>query len=140
LDPNAWPNSRNGRKIHRSNTFKLSILQENKWEVGQTFKTTLLTPSNIPLPRYGEFYLLLSRPPENHKQYEVMISDYLVYNCVDFASMMVLSLGKQGPWVPYKHLYYILQYAMYSRLNNHSSTIHLGAGMKFIDYYIEPKS
>jgi hypothetical protein len=56
LDPNAWPKSRNGRKIHRSNTFKLSILQENKWEVGQTFKATLLTPSNIPPPRYGEFY------------------------------------------------------------------------------------
>jgi hypothetical protein len=69
-----------------------------------------------------------------------MISDYLVYSCVDFAYMMVLSLGKQGSWVPYKHLYYILQYAMYSRLKNHSSTIHFKVGMRFIDYYIEPKS
>jgi len=107
---------------------------------GQIFKTKLLIPLNIPPPRYGQIYLLLSVPQENHKQYEVMISDYLVYNCVDFASTVVLSLGKQGPWVPYEHLYYILQYAMYFRLKNHSSTIHLGAGMYFIDYYIEPKS
>jgi hypothetical protein len=34
LDPDAWPKSRNGKKIHRLNTFKLSIMQENKWEVG----------------------------------------------------------------------------------------------------------
>jgi len=47
------------------------------------------------------------------KQYEVTISDYLACSCVDFASMMALSLGKQGLWVPCKHLYYILQYAMY---------------------------
>jgi hypothetical protein len=94
LDPNVWPKSRNGRKIHCSDTFKLSNLQENKWEVGQTFKATLLTPSNIPPPRYGEIYLLLLGPLENHKQYEVMINDYLAYNCVDFACMMVLSLGK----------------------------------------------
>jgi hypothetical protein len=94
LDPNAWPKSRNGRKIHHSGTFKLSILQENKWEVGQTFKATLLTPSNIPPPIYGEIYLLLLGPLKNHKQYEVMISDYLAYSCVDFACMMVLSLGK----------------------------------------------
>jgi hypothetical protein len=37
-----------------------------------------------------------------------MISDYLACSCVDFSS-----LGKQGPWVPYKNLYYILQYVMY---------------------------
>jgi hypothetical protein len=26
LDPNAWPKSRNGKKIHHLNTFKLSII------------------------------------------------------------------------------------------------------------------
>jgi hypothetical protein len=53
-----------------------------------------------------------------------MICDYLACNCVDFASMMASSLGKQGMWVPYKHLYYILQYAMYFGLVNHLSIIH----------------
>jgi hypothetical protein len=27
--------------------------------------------------------------------------------------MVFVSFDKQGPWVPCKHLYYILQYAMY---------------------------
>jgi hypothetical protein len=84
LDPNAWPKSRNGKKIHHPNTFKLSILQENKWEVGQILEATLLIPSNIPLQRYGQIYYLLSRPLENHKQYEVMIGDYLACNCKGF--------------------------------------------------------
>jgi len=34
LDLNAWPKSRNGKKIHCPSIFKLSILQESKWEVG----------------------------------------------------------------------------------------------------------
>jgi hypothetical protein len=51
--------------------FKLSIMQENKWEVGRTLEATLLTPSNIPPLGYGQIYHLLSRLPRNHKQYEV---------------------------------------------------------------------
>jgi hypothetical protein len=42
---------------------------------------------------------------------------------MDFSSMMSGSLGKQGPWVPCKLLYYILQYAMY-----------VGIGEPFIRY------
>ncbi len=57
------------------------------------------------------------RPPfrtaKNCEQYEVMIRDYSVCSCMDFFSMMFASLGKWGLWVPCKHLYYILQYAMY---------------------------
>jgi hypothetical protein len=34
LDLNVRLKSRNGKKICHPNTFKLSILQENKWEVG----------------------------------------------------------------------------------------------------------
>ncbi len=132
MDLNVWPNSRNGKKIHHLGIFKLSILEENKWEVGRTLEATLLTPSNIPPPRYGWIYRLLSGPLGNHKQYEVTISDYLTCNCVDFFSMMVLSLGKWGLWVPRKHLYYILQYAMYSRIRN--PFIHYGVGMRFMDY------
>jgi len=86
-------------------------------EVRRTLETTLLTPSNIPPLGYGHIYRLLLGPLKNHKQHEVMICDYLACNCVDFASMMASSLGKQGMWVPYKHLYYILQYAMYFGIN-----------------------
>jgi hypothetical protein len=84
--------------------------------VGQTFEATLLTPSKIPPSRYGWIYRLLVRLLENRKQYEVTINDYSTCNCVDFSSMMVLSLDKQRPWMPCKHLYYILQYAMYFRI------------------------
>ncbi len=59
LDPNAWPKSWNGKKFYRPNTFKLSILQENKWKVGQALETTLLIPLTIPFPRYGRIYRLL---------------------------------------------------------------------------------
>jgi hypothetical protein len=45
LDPDAWPKSRNGKKVRRLDIFKLSILQENKWEVVRTLEATLLTPS-----------------------------------------------------------------------------------------------
>jgi hypothetical protein len=61
----------------------------------------------------------LSRPfmtPKNHMQYEVTINDYVACNCMDFSSMMVGSLDKWGPWVPCKHLYYILQYGMYYKI------------------------
>jgi hypothetical protein len=94
LDLDAWPKSRNGRKIRHPDTFKLSILQKNKWEVGQTFEVTLLTPLNIPPSRYGWIYCLFLGLPENYKQYEVTINDYLVCSCMDFISMMVSSLGK----------------------------------------------
>jgi len=40
LDSNVQPKSRNGKKIHRLSMFKLSIMQENKREVGQTFEAT----------------------------------------------------------------------------------------------------
>jgi hypothetical protein len=32
LDLDGWLESRNGKKTHHPNTFKLSIMQENKWE------------------------------------------------------------------------------------------------------------
>ncbi len=66
LDLDAWPKSRNGKKICRFNIFKLSIM----------------------------FDRFLSGPPKNYKQYEVTISDYPTCNCMDFGSMMALSLSK----------------------------------------------
>jgi hypothetical protein len=49
----VWPKIRNGNKIRRPDMFELSILQENKWEVGQTLEATLLIPSKIPPLRHG---------------------------------------------------------------------------------------
>jgi hypothetical protein len=85
-----------GFAIRCPSTFKLSILQENKWKVGWTLKTTLLTPLTIPPPKYGWIYHLLSRLPRKHKQYEVMISDYLPCNCMDFFSHDVCLLASEG--------------------------------------------
>jgi hypothetical protein len=51
LDLDAWPKSRNGKKIHCPGIVKLSILPKTKWEVGRTLEVTLLAPSNIPPPR-----------------------------------------------------------------------------------------
>jgi hypothetical protein len=134
LDQDAWPKSSNGKCICCPNTLKLSILQENKWEVGQILETTLLTPSNIPHLRYGWIYRLLLGPLENCKQYEVMIRDYSACSCMNFFSMMFASLNKWGLWAPCKHLYYIFNMPCILGLENHSSTIHLGIGMKFINY------
>jgi hypothetical protein len=44
---------------------------------------------------------------------------------MDFSSMMFMSFGGQGPWVQCKHMYYILQYAMFSKVRepfNHPSS------------------
>ncbi len=65
LDLDAWPKSRNGKKICCPSMFKLSILQENKWEVGRALKATLLTTLTIPLSRYGQIYRPLLRLLKN---------------------------------------------------------------------------
>jgi hypothetical protein len=59
-----------GKRFILATLFIFFIMQENKWEVG--------------------CYLFLG-PQKNHKQYKVMISDYLVCNYMDFSSMMALS-------------------------------------------------
>ncbi len=116
LDLNVWPKSRNGKKIRHLGIFKLSILQENKWEVGRILEATLLTPSNILPSGCGWIYHLLSEPPRSPKQYEVIINDYLAYSCIFFSPMMTLMRASRGHGCHVKHLYYILQYAMYSRI------------------------
>jgi hypothetical protein len=65
LDPDAWPKSRNGKKVRRPDIFKWSIMQEKKKKVVQNFEATLLIPSNIPLSVYGHIYYLLSGPLKN---------------------------------------------------------------------------
>ncbi len=88
-------------------------MQKNEWEVGRTLEATLLFPSNIPPTKYGWIYRLFLGPPKSRKQYEITINDCMAYSCVDFFSMMSRSLIERGSWVPCRHLYDILQYAMY---------------------------
>ncbi len=120
--------------------FKLSVLQENKWEVGWTFEATLLTPSNIPPSRFGWIYHLLSRSPKNRKQYEITIIDYLL------VVMWILLPWWLCPWASGGHGCHATTCITFCNmpcilgLENHPSIIHTRAGMRFIDYYIVPKS
>ncbi len=63
----AWPKSKNAKKVSCLDILKLSIMQANKWEVGRTLEATLLTPSNIPPLGYGWIYNLLLGPTKNCK-------------------------------------------------------------------------
>jgi hypothetical protein len=134
LDLNFWPKSRYGKKIRCPNTFKLSNLQENKWEVGRILEVTLLTPSNIPPPIYARIYHLLSGLPKNHNQYEVTINDYSTCSCTDFLPWCLhpLTSGGYGCNVSTCITFYNMPCIV--GLENHSSIIHPGVGMKFIDY------
>ncbi len=140
MDLNAWPKSRNGKKIHCHNTFKLSIMQKNKWEVGWTFEATLLTPSNIPLPRYGRIYFPFLGPQKNHKQYEIMINDYLLVITWIFLPWWLCLEASGGHGCPISTCITFCNRPCILGSKNHSSTIHLGARMRFIDYYIVLKS
>jgi len=51
----------------------------------------------------------------NSKEYDVTIGNFLACTCFDFVSMMARSLGKQGTWIPCKHIYYIFQHVMFCR-------------------------
>jgi len=131
----AWPKTRNGKKIRCPGMFKLSILQKDKWQVGQTFEARLLTPSNIPPLGYGWIYRFLSRLSKNHKQYEVTINDYFnLQLCGFFFHDCLGLLASKGhgchvsTCVTFCNMPYMLG------LENHSCTIHLGVGMRFIDY------
>ncbi len=54
--------------------------------------------------------------------------------CMDFVTMVSSSLGKQGKWVPCKHMYYVLQHVMFcAQVEIFISQ--LGVVMKFIDYW-----
>jgi hypothetical protein len=70
-------------------------------------------PLTNPPPKCGQIYHLLLGSLKNRKQYEVMINDYSTCSCVEFSSMRSVSFYRRGLWVQCKHLYYILQYAMY---------------------------
>ncbi len=71
-----------------------------------------LPPTNVPSPKYGTIYKVISGPIKNCKQHEVTIGNFYACTCIDFVLMMIGSLGGCNKRVHYKHLYYFLQHAM----------------------------
>jgi hypothetical protein len=63
----------------------------------------------VPALGYGQIYKILCGKVSNKKQYEVTIGNFPAYTYMDFVTMVSSSLGKQGKWVPCKHMDYVLQ-------------------------------
>jgi hypothetical protein len=112
VDVDKWPKTCNKKNIHHVSIFKIFTQQQNKWEVGCVLLANILPPTNVPSPRYGSIYIIISSPIGNHKQYEVIIGNFPTCTCIDFVLMMTGSLSACGKWVHCKHLDYILQHVM----------------------------
>jgi hypothetical protein len=59
VDEMSWPTSRNGKVVHRTMPFKMSILHYNRWEAGQLLEVIVNPPLELPLARYGRIYKIL---------------------------------------------------------------------------------
>ncbi len=103
-----WPTSRNGKVVCHMVPFKMSNLHYNLCEAGRLLEAIVNPSLEVPSPRYGQVFKILSSQNPNKNQYEVTIGNFLAYTCLDFVKMMFNSLGWQGKWVPYKHIYYVL--------------------------------
>ena len=64
----------------------------------------------LPIPSLGAIILVESGVEPHKKVYQITISHFPQYTCSDFLNMVVASIGKQGQYVKYKHLYYIFCY------------------------------
>jgi len=122
MDANSWPKTQNGKNIYCPSTFKFSIQQHKKWEVGHVLVTQILPPTNVHALGYERIYYIILGPIENRNQYEITIGTFLTCSCIDFVSMLTSSLSGRGKWVHCKHLYYILQIVMlWANGNVHTS-------------------
>ncbi len=91
-------------------TFNLKLTQRytNNWEANiLLFKCTIFFIIDVPLPRYGWIYCILSYD----KWYDVTIGNFHWCSCVYFVAM--LALGGLGTYVQCKHVYHILQLIMF---------------------------
>jgi len=107
------PTSHNGKDVHHTMSFKMSNLHYNWWEVRRLFEAIINPPLEVPHPRYGWIYKILSGQNPNIKQYEVRIMNFSIYICLDFVAMISNLLGWQRKWVPYKYMYYVVQHVMF---------------------------
>ncbi len=108
MDEMSWPTSCNGKVVHRIVPFNMSNLHYNGWEVDQLLEVVINPPLEVPPPRYGWIYKIMSGQNPNKKQYEITIGNFLAYACLDFVAMISSSLGQQRKWGPCKHMYYVL--------------------------------
>jgi hypothetical protein len=109
----SWPTSHNGKAIHSMVPFKMLNLYYNRWGTSRLLETILSPPLEVPPPIYGWIYKILFGQNPNKKQYEIIIGNFLACTCLDFVTMMSSLLGWRGKWVPYKHMYYVLQHVMF---------------------------
>ncbi len=112
--------------------FTMSKLYYNQWETGRLFVATFQPPLEVPILGYGQIYNILCGKTLNKRQYKVIIRNFLTYTYMDFVTMVLGSLKKQGKWVPCEHMYYLLQHVMFC--GQFDSFIHfqLGVMMKFV--------
>ncbi len=63
----SWPTSPNGKVVCHRMSFKMSNLHYNQWEAGQLIKATINPSLEVPLPRYGRIYKIMSGQNPNKK-------------------------------------------------------------------------
>jgi hypothetical protein len=116
--------------------FKMSNLNYNWWEVGWFLEVTINPPLEVPPPGYGWIYMIISSQNPNKNQYEITIGNFLACTCLDFVTMIFCLLSRRGKWVPYKHMYYVLQHVVFVANLKVSSIFQLGIVMKFVACWI----
>jgi hypothetical protein len=91
----------------------MSKLHYSWWEVGQLLVVTFEPTLKVLALGYGRIYKITCDETSNKRQYEVTIGNLLACTYMDIVTMVLGSLGKQGKWVPCKHMYYVLQHVMF---------------------------
>jgi len=101
-------------------------------EIGRLLEAIVNPPLEVLTFGYGRFYNIMSRVPTNKKHYEITIENFWTCIYLSFVSMVASLLGQWGKWVPYKHLYYVLQDVMFLGILKFSFISPLGVVMKFV--------
>ncbi len=111
----SWPPSCNGKVFLSYNVIQDGPNLHYNWrEASQLLEATVNSPLEVHPPEYGQIFKILFGQNPNKKYYEVIIGNFLAAcTCLDFVAMISNSLGQQGKWLPYKHMYYVLQHVMF---------------------------
>ncbi len=104
----SWPTRWNGKAIWRTLPFIMSKQHYNSWKARQLLVVTFKPPSEVPTFIFWWIYKILCGETSNNRQYEVTIVNFPTCTYMDFVTMNSSSMGKQGKWVPCKHMYYVL--------------------------------
>ncbi len=113
LDVNFWLKPHNYKNIWHLRTFKLSKEHQNQWRIVHNLTIIVLPPIQVPFPGCRFIYNITFSTSNIINQYEMIIENFSTHTCMAFIKMIASSLGEQGKWVHYKHVYYILQHVMF---------------------------